>query len=237
MLCSSNPEAIAQTYSIIRRYIRRMPVVEIDSTDFGLTACSLSFKLELLQHAGSFKTRGAFANLLTRQIPPSGVVAASGGNHGVAVAYAAHKLGIPAKIFVPTVTPDTKIARLRECGAALEIVGDRYDDALQASRQWAAESGALEIHAYDQFETLLGQGTVGLEWAAQAPRLDTLLIAVGGGGPSGESPLGIASTSRSSPLNQPPLPRSTRPCKRAGQSMRKRAASRWIRLLRAASVN
>jgi threonine dehydratase len=182
MLCSLNPEAIAQTYSMIRRHIRRTPVVEIDATDFGLTARSLSFKLELLQHAGSFKTRGAFANLLTRQIPLSGVVAASGGNHGVAVAYAAQKLGVPAKIFVPTVTPDAKLARLRECGAALEIVGDRYDDALHASRQWAAESGALEIHAYDQCETLLGQGTVGLEWAAQAPRLDTLLIAVGGGG-------------------------------------------------------
>jgi threonine dehydratase len=135
-----------------------------------------------VQHAGSFKTRGAFTNLLTRPIPPSGVVAASGGNHGVAVAYAAHKLGVPAKIFVPTVTPDSKLARLRESGASLEIVGDRYDDALNASRQWAAASGALEIHAYDQLETLLGQGTVGLEWAAQAPRLDTLFIAVGGGG-------------------------------------------------------
>jgi len=182
MLCSLTPETIAQAYSVIRGHIRRTPVIEVDPADFGLTAASLTFKLELLQHAGSFKVRGAFTNLLTRRIPAAGVVAASGGNHGVAVAYAAQKLGIPAKIFVPTVTPAAKLARLRECGAAVEITGDRYDDALNASRLWAAESGALEIHAYDQFETLLGQGTVGLEFAEQAPHLDTLLVAVGGGG-------------------------------------------------------
>jgi threonine dehydratase len=182
MLCSLNPNAIAQAYSVIRPHIRRTPVLEVDPADFGLAAASLTFKLELLQHAGSFKTRGAFTNLLTRPIPPSGVVAASGGNHGVAVAYAARKLGIPARIFVPTVTSDAKLARLREFDASLEIVGDRYDDALNASRQWAAASGALEIHAYDQLETLLGQGTVGLEWDAQSPRLDTLFVAVGGGG-------------------------------------------------------
>jgi threonine dehydratase len=182
MLCSVTPEAIAQAYTVIRCHVRRTPVVEVDPADFGITAASLTFKLELLQHAGSFKARGAFNNLLTRQIPAAGVVAASGGNHGVAVAYAAHKLGIPAKIFVPTVTPPAKLARLRECGAALEITGDRYDDALHASRQWAAESGALEIHAYDQVETLLGQGTVGLEFAEQSPHLDTLFVAVGGGG-------------------------------------------------------
>jgi threonine dehydratase len=182
MLCSLTPEAIAQAYGVIRGHIRRTPVVEVDAADFGLTAASLTFKLELLQHAGSFKARGAFTNLLTRQIPSAGVVAASGGNHGVAVAFAAHKLGIPARIFVPTVTSAAKLARLRECGASLEVIGDRYDDALNASRGWAAESGALEIHAYDQFETLLGQGTVGLEFEEQSPKLDTLLVAVGGGG-------------------------------------------------------
>jgi threonine dehydratase len=182
MLCSVTPEAIAQAYSLIRPHIRRTPIVQVDPADFGIAAASLTFKLELLQHAGSFKSRGAFTNLLTRPVPPSGVVAASGGNHGVAVAYAAHKLGVPAKIFVPTVTPQAKLARLRECGASLEIIGDRYDDALTASRQWAAQSGALEIHAYDQLETLLGQGTVALEWAEQAPHIKTIFIAVGGGG-------------------------------------------------------
>jgi threonine dehydratase len=182
MLCSLTPEAIAQAYAVIRGHIRRTPVLEVDPADFGLTADSVTFKLELLQHAGSFKARGAFTNLLTRQIPAAGVVAASGGNHGVAVAYAARKLGVPAKIFVPIVTTEAKLARLRECGAVLEIIGDRYDDALNASRRWAAESGALEIHAYDQFETLLGQGTVGLEFAEQSPQLNTLFVAVGGGG-------------------------------------------------------
>jgi threonine dehydratase len=139
-------------------------------------------KLELLQHTGSFKPRGAFAGMLTRTVPPVGVVAASGGNHGVAVAYAAKQLSKPARIFVPTVSSPTKIARIRGYGSDLVITGDLYADALAASEQWAAESGALPIHAYDQPETLLGQGTVGLEFEEQAPGLDTLLVAVGGGG-------------------------------------------------------
>jgi threonine dehydratase len=142
-----------------------------------------------LQHAGSFKTRGAFTNLLTREVPKAGVVAASGGNHGVAVAYAAGKLGIPAKIFVPTVASAEKIDRIRRSGADLVIIGERYADALAASEAWAAESGAMRIHAYDQPETLLGQGTVGFELEQQFPRLDALLVAVGGGGLIG----GIAS--------------------------------------------
>jgi threonine dehydratase len=182
MLCTVTPAAITQTYSVIQGHIRRTPIIEVDPGDFGFGCSALTFKLELLQHAGSFKARGAFTNLLTRQIPAAGVVAASGGNHGVAVGYAAHKLGIPAKIFVPTVTSASKLARLRECGAGIEITGERYDDALNASRRWAAESGALEIHAYDQVETLLGQGTVGLEFSQQAPAMDTLFVAVGGGG-------------------------------------------------------
>ena len=175
-------EGISQTYSLIKEHVRQTPTIEIDPADFSLAAASLTFKLELLQHAGSFKARGAFTNLLTRKIPTVGVVAASGGNHGVAVAYAARKLGIAARIFVPTVTSPAKLARLRECGADIEVKGERYDDALNASREWAAESGAVEIHAYDQAETLLGQGTVGLELSEQAPQLDTVLVAVGGGG-------------------------------------------------------
>jgi threonine dehydratase len=136
----------------------------------------------LLQHSGSFKARGAFANLLLRTIPQAGVVAASGGNHGAAVAFAAMKLGVPAKIFVPTVASPEKIARIRGYGAELVVTGERYADALTASERWAAESGALTLHAYDQPETLLGQGSVGLEFEQQAPDLDSLLVAVGGGG-------------------------------------------------------
>ena len=152
--------------------MRRTPV---------LAEGNLVFKLELLQHSGSFKARGAFTNLLTRKVPSAGVVAASGGNHGAAVAYAAQKLGKPARIYVPTVSSPAKIERIRSYGAELVVTGDRYADALAASEAWAAESGAMQIHAYDQEGALLGQGTVGLEFEQQAP-LDTLLVAVGGGG-------------------------------------------------------
>jgi threonine dehydratase len=177
-----NRERIAATYKIISPHIRRTPLIEADGVDFGLADTHLSFKLELLQHSGSFKARGAFTNLLTREVPPAGVVAASGGNHGAAVAYAAMKLGKPAKIFVPTVTSAAKLDRMREYGADLVIGGNRYADALDASEAWMAESGAMSIHAYDQIETLLGQGTVALEFEEQSPKLDTLLVAVGGGG-------------------------------------------------------
>jgi threonine dehydratase len=139
-------------------------------------------KLELLQHTGSFKARGAFTNLMTRTVPPAGVVAASGGNHGVAVAYAAMKLGKRATIFLPSVSSPSKMHRIREYGAELVVTGDRYADALAASDEWAVKSGALRVHAFEQMETMLGQGTVGLEFEEQAPELDTLLIAVGGGG-------------------------------------------------------
>lgn len=177
-----NPERIAATERLIRPHIRRTPVIEVEGGDFGLDAVCLIFKLESLQHAGSFKTRGAFANLLTRRIPAAGVVAASGGNHGVAVAYAAMKVGQPARIFVPSVASPEKMDRIREYGAELVVTGERYADALAASERWVAQSGALAVHAYDQVETLLGQGTLGLEFEAQAPDLDTLLVAVGGGG-------------------------------------------------------
>jgi threonine dehydratase len=175
-------ERILATYQLIRPHIRRTPIVEVDGADFGLESIPLIFKLELLQHSGSFKARGAFTNLLTRAIPPAGVVAASGGNHGIAVSFAAMKLGKTARIFVPTVCSPEKIERIRSYGADLVVTGDLYADALAASEVWAAESGALRIHAYDQVETLLGQGTVGLEFEDQFPNLDTLLLAVGGGG-------------------------------------------------------
>ena len=175
-------KSIEATHAVIKPYVRVTPVVEVSGADFGLPLFPLTLKLEQLQHSGSFKARGAFANLLGRKIPEAGVVAASGGNHGAAVAYAAMRLGIPAKIFVPTVSSAAKVDRIRGYGADLAVGGERYADALAASEDWAKESGALPVHAFDQVETLLGQGTIGLEFAAQAPTLDTVLVAVGGGG-------------------------------------------------------
>jgi threonine dehydratase len=173
---------IARIDGLIRPHIRQTSVIDVNARDAGVTAARLVLKLELLQHSGSFKPRGAFANLLTHAIPAAGVVAASGGNHGAAVAFAANRLGIPATIFVPTTTPQPKQDRISSYGARLQLSGDCYADALDASRRWAADAGAFEVHAYDQVETLLGQGTVGLEFEQQAPDLDTLLVAVGGGG-------------------------------------------------------
>jgi len=175
-------DSIAETDPLIRPYIRRTPVMEVDGADFGLPGVRLSLKLEFLQHSGSFKARGAFTNLLRREVPAAGVVAASGGNHGAAVAYAAMRLGKPARIFVPSVASPAKMERIRGYGAHLVVTGDRYADSLAASEQWAAESGAMPIHAYEQVETLLGQGTVGLEFEEQEPQLDSVLVACGGGG-------------------------------------------------------
>jgi threonine dehydratase len=165
--------AIERTYEVIAPHVRHTPVLDLD----GIT-----LKLEQLQHAGSFKARGAMANLLLRDVPAAGVVAASGGNHGAAVAWAAMTRGVPATIFVPTVCSPAKSARIRGYGASLVVGGDRYADALSASRSWAGTHDAIEVHAYDQPLTLLGQGTLALELAAQAPELDTLLVPVGGGG-------------------------------------------------------
>lgn len=175
-------DEIAATARLIGPYVRRTPVMEVDGRDLGLDSVRLVLKLELFQHTGSFKTRGAFNNLLAREIPAAGVAAASGGNHGVAVAFAAMRLNLPATIFVPTVASPVKMDRIRSYGADLMVAGDRYADALAASETWIAESGALRIHAYDQVETLLGQGTVGLDIEEQSPNMDTLLVAVGGGG-------------------------------------------------------
>ncbi|MCA1415751.1 threonine/serine dehydratase [Bradyrhizobium sp. NBAIM20] len=177
-----NRERIAATEPVIRPHIRRTPLVQADLADFGLPAAPVTFKLEMLQHSGSFKARGAFANLLLRQVPQAGVVAASGGNHGAAVAYAAQRLGIPATIFVPDITSPAKAERIRTYGAKLVIAGSRYADALAASEAHVAQTGALAVHAFDQAETLLGQGSVGLELEQDAPGIDTLLVAVGGGG-------------------------------------------------------
>jgi threonine dehydratase len=175
-------DEIERTYEIICPFIRRTPVIDVAGRDLGLSHPEVTLKLELLQCAGSFKARGAFTHLLTREVPAAGVVAASGGNHGAAVAYAAMRREVLARIFVPTVSAPAKIERIRACGAELTVIGERYADALAASETWAAESGALVVHAFDQRETLLGQGTLALELSEQAPRLDTLLVPVGGGG-------------------------------------------------------
>ena len=182
-------DEIRGTYDTIRPCIRRTPVVQVDLSELdpaGPALPAVTLKLEQLQCAGSFKARGAFANLLLRPVPPAGVVAASGGNHGVAVAYAAHRRGVPARIFVPTVSAPAKMERIRQLGAELVVTGERYADALAAAQAWVESSGAMSVHAFDQRETLLGQGTVALELAGQAPEmgtaLDTVLVPVGGGG-------------------------------------------------------
>ena len=175
-------ERIKATEAVIRPFVRRTPLVQADMADFGLPPGPLAFKLEFLQHSGSFKARGAFANLLLRKAPSAGVVAASGGNHGVAVAHAAHRLGVPATIFVPDVASPTKQERIKGYGANLVIAGSLYADALAATEAHMMRTGAMPVHAYDQTETLLGQGSVGMELEQDAPEIDTLLVAVGGGG-------------------------------------------------------
>jgi threonine dehydratase len=179
---SPTRDAVLAAESVIRPHIRRTPVLRTPAEDFGLAGEPITFKLEFLQHSGTFKARGAFANMLMREGAERGVVAASGGNHGAAVAYAAKQLGHRARIYVPSISPPAKIARIKSYGAEIVVGGDHYAEAYAASAVWAKEHGSLQIHAYDQFETLAGQGTTALEWAQQAPELDTVLVAVGGGG-------------------------------------------------------
>jgi threonine dehydratase len=175
-------ERIAATEALIRPYVRRTPTLSVDLADFALPARPVHLKLEFLQHTGSFKVRGAFTNLLTRPGASTGVAAASGGNHGAAVAYAAMRLGVPATIFLPRVTSPAKVELIKRYGAELVVAGERYADALAASERFVQEKNVLAIHAFDQVETLLGQGTVGVEIERDGPAIDTLLVAVGGGG-------------------------------------------------------
>ena len=175
-------ERIAAMEPRIRPYVRHTPVLGVDMADFDRPPLAIDLKLECLQHSGSFKARGAFTNLLERAVPKAGVVAASGGNHGAAVAYAAMRLGHKATIFVPEVSPPAKLERIRSYGAELVVGGARYAEALAASERFAEETGALQIHAFNQQETLVGQGTLGLEIERDLPQIDTLLVAVGGGG-------------------------------------------------------
>jgi threonine dehydratase len=174
----SDRKSISAAASRISAYVRHTPVLQAD-LDGGLP---VTLKLELLQHAGSFKPRGAFNRLLSADRPAGGVIAASGGNHGAAVAYAARSLGLVAEIFVPAATPAAKVARIASYGARVVQIGETYAEALIASRERQAETGALEIHAYDHADVLAGQGTVGREFEQDAPDLTHILVATGGGG-------------------------------------------------------
>ena len=165
----------------ISRHVRRTPCTALEDGAFGINA-RLFLKLEGLQHTGSFKPRGAFNSILSSHTPEAGVIAASGGNHGAAVAYAAQQLGHRAEIFVPTISSPNKVERLRQYGAVVNVVGRDYAEALSASRARASESGALAIHAYDDPRTLSGQGTLAMEFEEQVRGLESVLIAVGGGG-------------------------------------------------------
>ncbi len=176
-----NSDLIPPAAQRIACHVRRTPVLAMEENAFGVDA-QIYLKLESLQHAGSFKPRGAFNCILSSSVPAAGVIAASGGNHGAAVAYAAQKLGIPAEIFVPTISPPNKVQRLRQYGAKVNVVGSAYSEALAASHVRAAVTGALSIHAYDDPRVLAGQGTLGMELEEQLGDLDTVLIAVGGGG-------------------------------------------------------
>jgi len=175
------PSDIAAAAERIGAHVRKTPLLDCAAGTFGLTH-PVTLKLEFLQHTGSFKPRGAFNSLLSSAVPESGVAAASGGNHGAAVAYAAKSLGHRAKIFVPEISSPIKIDRIRQAGADIVVKGERYADALALCEDYIAQTGALSIHAYDAAATIAGQGTVGLEFGRQKPDLDTVLVAAGGGG-------------------------------------------------------
>jgi threonine dehydratase len=172
---------IAAAAARICGYIRHTPLLSVAGAELGLRF-PVTLKLEFLQHAGSFKPRGAFNRLLSDSLPAAGVIAASGGNHGAAVAYAARALGVSAEIFVPLLTPPAKVTCIASFGARVVQTGATYAEALAASRERQGGTGALEVHAYDHRDVLAGQGTVGREFEQDAPDLTHVLVATGGGG-------------------------------------------------------
>jgi len=174
-------DAIDSAHARIAPHVRTTPVLRPGAGAFGVEA-DLTLKLELLQHTGSFKPRGAFNKLLTSSVPEAGVVAASGGNFGLAVAYACRRLGYQAEIFVPSTSPLTKIDRVRAEGATVHVIEGLYDDASEAARARQSETGALGMHPFDQPEVVAGQGTIGIELSRQVPEADTVLVSCGGGG-------------------------------------------------------
>lgn len=174
-------EGITLAARRIAPHVRRTPVLRLEAGAFGVEN-RLTLKLEQLQHSGTFKMRGAINSLLSATVPDGGVIAASGGNHGAAVALAASRLGHAAEIFVPTIASPAKVERLRNYGARVHQIGAEFAETLAACEARGRETGAMSIHAYDQTTTVLGQGTVGREFEQDAPELDTVLVAVGGGG-------------------------------------------------------
>lgn len=182
-------EEIRAAADRIESFVRRTPSIDVVPDPFvsepdsrgEISEYALNLKLELLQYTGSFKPRGAFNRITSQTVGAAGVIAASGGNHGIATAYAARVLGHRAEVFVPQIAAPVKVAKLRELGATVQISGATYAEAFAASQERRRATGALAVHAYDQPETVAGQGTVALEWSEQA-ELDTVLIAVGGGG-------------------------------------------------------
>ena len=173
------PNLIKTATARVTPYIRQTPVVTFETRT---VTQPVTLKLEQLQHAGSFKTRGAFNTLLGTAPPAAGLVAASGGNHGAAVAYAAQKLGFPARVYVPEIAGPAKISLIRACGADLQVVPGAYSNALEQAKAWEEKTGAMQIHAYDAEATVAGQGSCFVEWEQQGLNADTVLIAVGGGG-------------------------------------------------------
>jgi threonine dehydratase len=172
------PDDVRAAAERIAGRIRRTPVLELGE----MHGASVVAKLELLQHTGSFKPRGAFNKLLSSEVPPAGVIAASGGNFGLAVAYAAKETGAPAEIFVPSTSPEAKVTKVRGQGATVHLVEGYYAEAQAALGARHAETGALLMHPFDQPEVIAGQGTIGIELDEQIPNLDTVLVAIGGGG-------------------------------------------------------
>src|SRR5436309_7864902 len=166
---------------LLGTWVRRTPVEEVERNVFGVQG-RIALKLELLQHTGSFKARGAFNRMLTADIDETGVLAASGGNFGLAVAHAANRLGHPAEIFVPSTSTPMKVARIGSYGATVHVIDGYYADAFAACEERAFDTGAAFLHPYDQPSVVAGQGTLAMELADQLPRLDTVIAAVGGGG-------------------------------------------------------
>ena len=212
------PSDVEAAWRLIRPHVRRTPALELPAGSLGVRA-PVALKLELLQVSGSFKGRGAFHKLLASNVPAAGIIAASGGNHGAAAAYAARALGHKAEIFVPTIASPTKVARLKSYGAVVHQIGAVYAEARAASEKRAAETGALIVPAYEDEVVFAGAGSVALEFAEQA-EFDTLLVAVGGGGLIAGCASAIGEARRSLPSRPRERPRCT---KRCGPAIRSRS--------------
>ena len=183
------PHMIAAAADTIRGLVRVTPIIEVPAPELidhpRWADTSLVLKLEHLQHSGSFKARGASHFLATQPIGTAGVVAASGGNHGAAVAWAAARLGQDANIFVPTIASPEKVEALHRFGANVHQQGAVFSEAHAASVEWQASTGATAIHPYDDPIVMAGAGTTSREFERQAGLLDAVLVACGGGGLAG----------------------------------------------------